>query len=189
MHPRDVPRSGSPGSHGGSDAAYLSFPAREEEGQVVSTKPPSFQTSTTRDRYTPGMDTAEGSQWDTRPVASHQSSLTSLEECEPTERLPQKALSRAGGSHTEVSVPVAWAQKTPWWVSSVPGHCSPWPFSCVTLLVCHCSCTHKPAHQSAFRPSVTSSPVACAHVTVCQSWDLVHNCASCLTVARVTGHR
>ncbi|XP_038191144.1 microtubule organization protein AKNA [Arvicola amphibius] len=74
---------------------------QEDEGQVVSMKPPSFQTSTTRDRYTPDMDTAEVPPRGTRPVSSHLSSLTSLEECGPTERLPRKALPRAGGSHTE----------------------------------------------------------------------------------------
>lgn len=131
---------------------FISFPAREDEGQVVSMKPPSFQTSMTGDRYTPCTDTAKVSQRGTRPVASHQSSLTSLEECGPTGRLPRNALPRPGGSHTEVSVLVAGAQKTSWCVSSVLGRCSPWPFSCVTLLVCHCSCSHKPAHQCHLHP-------------------------------------
>nr|XP_042127217.1 microtubule organization protein AKNA isoform X2 [Peromyscus maniculatus bairdii] len=74
---------------------------QEDEEQAVSVKPPGFRTSMARDRYTPGLDTAEGAQRRTRPMASHQSSLTSLEESGPAELLPRKALLRAGGSHTE----------------------------------------------------------------------------------------
>ncbi|KAL1777251.1 AT-hook-containing transcription factor isoform X1 [Sigmodon hispidus] len=74
---------------------------QEDEEQVVSMKPPSFRTSVAKDRYAPGLDTAEVAQRGTKPMASHQSSLTSLEESRPTEPLPRKALLRAGGSHTE----------------------------------------------------------------------------------------
>lgn len=74
---------------------------QEDEEQAVSVKPPGFRASMARDRYTPGLDTAEGAQRRTKPMASHQSSLTSLEESGPAELLPRKALLRAGGSHTE----------------------------------------------------------------------------------------
>lgn len=128
------PRSESPGSHGGrgggvSGMLFISSSAREDEEQAVSVKPPDFRTSMARDRYTPGLDTAEGAQRRTKPMASHQSSLTSLEESGPAELLPRKALLRAGGSHTEVSVPVGYAQKIPRCLSSFPGLCPPWPSS------------------------------------------------------------
>nr|XP_021505694.1 AT-hook-containing transcription factor isoform X1 [Meriones unguiculatus]XP_021505696.1 AT-hook-containing transcription factor isoform X1 [Meriones unguiculatus]XP_021505697.1 AT-hook-containing transcription factor isoform X1 [Meriones unguiculatus] len=74
---------------------------QEDEEWVVSMKPPSFRTSTTRERYTAGLNTAEVAQRGTRPMASHQSSLTSLEESGPSGLLPRKALLQAGRSHAE----------------------------------------------------------------------------------------
>lgn len=105
----------------------ISFPAREDEERVVSMKPPSFRTSMARDRCTPGLDTAEV-QRGTRPMASHQSSLTSLEESGPSGLLPRKALLQAGGSHAEVSVPVEWPEDSLVFELFLP-------FYCFTLLL------------------------------------------------------
>ncbi|KAL6067824.1 hypothetical protein STEG23_026945, partial [Scotinomys teguina] len=84
-----------------AEESHRAAAMQEDEEQVVSMKPPSFRTSMTRDSYTPGLDTAEVAQRGTKSMASHQSSLTSLEESGPTELLPRKTLLRAGGSHTE----------------------------------------------------------------------------------------
>ncbi|MEJ1282841.1 AT-hook transcription factor [Cricetulus griseus] len=73
---------------------------QEDEEQVVSMKLPSFRTSMATDRYAPGLDTAEVAQRGTKPIASHQSSIISLEENGPTELL-RKALLRTGTSHIE----------------------------------------------------------------------------------------
>ncbi|XP_021085792.1 microtubule organization protein AKNA isoform X3 [Mesocricetus auratus] len=75
--------------------------SQEEEEQAVSMQPPSSRTSMARDRYAPGLGAAEVTRRGTKPMASHQSSLTSLEENGPTELLPRKALLRAGAAHTE----------------------------------------------------------------------------------------
>ena len=105
-----IPRSGSPGSHGGSKTLFISFPAREDEEQMGPMKSPDFRPSMARDTYTPVLDTAEVAQRGTKAIVSHQSSLTSLEESRPSELLPRKALLRAGGPHTEVSVLVGWSE-------------------------------------------------------------------------------
>jgi hypothetical protein len=73
-------------------------------------KSPDFRPSMARDTYTPVLDTAEVAQRGTKAMVSHQSSLTSLEESRPSELLPRKALLRAGGPHTEVSVLVGWSE-------------------------------------------------------------------------------
>lgn len=109
---------------------FVSFPAREDEEQMQTMTSSNFRPSKARDRYTPVLDAAEAAQRGTKPMASHQSSLTSLEESRPSELLRHKALLRAGGPHTEVSVLVWWSED-PRCLSSVPGLCSPWLFSCV----------------------------------------------------------
>lgn len=107
------PKSRSPGSHGGSETLFLSFPDREDKEQMVSMKSSNFQPSMARNRYTPVLDTAGVAQGGTKPMPSHQSSLTSLEESRPSDLLPRKALLRAGGPHTEVSVLVGWSEGSP----------------------------------------------------------------------------
>ncbi|XP_031233490.1 microtubule organization protein AKNA isoform X2 [Mastomys coucha] len=74
---------------------------QEDKEQMASRKSPSIRLSMARDRYSPILDTAEVAQRGTKPMTSHQSSLTSLEESRPSGLLPRKALLRAGGPHTE----------------------------------------------------------------------------------------
>nr|XP_034357662.1 microtubule organization protein AKNA isoform X3 [Arvicanthis niloticus] len=74
---------------------------QEDEEQMPSMTSSNFQPSKARDRYTPVLDATEVAQRGTKPMASHQSSLTSLEESRPSELLRRKALLRAGGPHTE----------------------------------------------------------------------------------------
>lgn len=130
------PKSGSPGSHGGSEMLFISFPTREDKEQIASRKSPSIRSSMARDRYSPIPDTAEVVQRGTKPMTSHQSSLTSLEESRPSGLLPRKALLRAGGPHTEVSVLVEWSEDP-----LVSELCS-WPLLSLTLFMCprflHC---------------------------------------------------
>lgn len=135
---------------------FVSFPARADEEQMPSMMSPSFQPSVARNRYTAVLDTAEVAQQVTKPMTSHQSSLTSLEESRPSELLPRKVLLRAGGSHAEVSVLVGWC------LSSVPGLCSPWLLPDTAPV----SAAVKPAHQSAFEPSATC-PLLTASLQSC----------------------
>ncbi|XP_028635721.1 AT-hook-containing transcription factor isoform X2 [Grammomys surdaster] len=72
-----------------------------DEEQMPSMTSPNFRPSKARDRYTPVLDTEEVAQQGTKPMTSHQSSLTSLEESRSSEVLPRKALLQGGGPHTE----------------------------------------------------------------------------------------
>ncbi|XP_008588098.1 PREDICTED: AT-hook-containing transcription factor, partial [Galeopterus variegatus] len=82
----------------------------EAEEQMVSLKPPGFQTPAARDGHMPGLDKADAAPQGpgmppqspgTKSMASHQSSTTSLEGSGISERLPQKSLCQAGGPHLE----------------------------------------------------------------------------------------
>ncbi|XP_029396119.1 microtubule organization protein AKNA isoform X2 [Mus pahari] len=91
----------SPGEHPAQAEESHRDTTQEDDEQMGSMKSPSFRPPMARDRYTPVLDTAEVAQRGTKAMASHQSSLTSLEESRPSELLPRKALLRAGGPHTE----------------------------------------------------------------------------------------
>ncbi|XP_077000073.1 microtubule organization protein AKNA isoform X3 [Tamandua tetradactyla] len=78
---------------------------RETMEQVVSVKPPGFQTSVDRDGHPPGLGKAEAAPLGpgmlphpqtTKPTPSHQSSTTSLAGSGISERLPQKSFRPAG---------------------------------------------------------------------------------------------
>ncbi|XP_023386857.1 AT-hook-containing transcription factor isoform X2 [Pteropus vampyrus] len=85
-------------------------PLKETGEQMVSTKPPGFHAFMARDGHllepskakaappSPGRPPCPRG---TKPAASHQSSLTSLEGSGISEHLPQKSLCQAGGSHLE----------------------------------------------------------------------------------------
>lgn len=144
---------------------FVSFPAREDEEQMPSMASSNFQPSKARDRYTPVLDAAAVAQRGTKPMASHQSSLTSLEESRPSELLRRKALLRAGGPHTEVSVLVWWSEDP-----LMSESCS-WPLLSLALFMCPrflpdtvpvCAAV-KPAHQSACAtPLLPASLLSCA---------------------------
>ncbi|KAM5184123.1 microtubule organization protein AKNA isoform 4-T5 [Callospermophilus lateralis] len=77
---------------------------REAGEQMVPGKPPSFQTSTTRDGHISGLSKARAAPLGPAvpPAhAYHQSSLTSLEGSGISEHLPQKSLRHAGRPHPE----------------------------------------------------------------------------------------
>nr|KAF6483006.1 AT-hook transcription factor [Rousettus aegyptiacus] len=85
-------------------------PLKETGEQMVSTKPPGFHASMARDGHLlePGEAKAappgpgrSPCPRDSKPAASHQSSLTSLEGSGISEHLPQKSLCHAGGPHLE----------------------------------------------------------------------------------------
>uniref|UniRef100_A0A8C9PUW5 AT-hook transcription factor n=1 Tax=Spermophilus dauricus TaxID=99837 RepID=A0A8C9PUW5_SPEDA len=79
-------------------------PLQEAREQMVPGKPPSFQTSTTRDGHTSGLSKARAAHLEPAvpPAhAYHQSSLTSLEGSGISEHLPQKSLRHAGRPHPE----------------------------------------------------------------------------------------
>ena len=92
--------------------------ARETVEQMVSVKPAGFHASVARDGYLQDLDKVEAAPPPgpsrpphppgTKPLASHQSSLTSLEGSGLSEHLPQKSLHQAGGPHLEVSI-CAWS--------------------------------------------------------------------------------
>lgn len=109
---------------------FVSFPAREHEEQMPSMTSPNFRPSKARDRYTPVLDTDEVAQRATKPMTSHQSSLASLEENRSSELLPRKALLRAGGPHTEVSVLVGWSE------DPLMSELCSWPLLSLPLFMC-----------------------------------------------------
>lgn len=109
---------------------FVSFPARGDEEQMPSMTSPNFRPSKARDRYTPVLDTEEVAQQGTKPMTSHQSSLSSLEESRSSEVLPRKALLQGGGPHTEVSVLVGWSEDP-----AVSELCS-WPLFSLALFMC-----------------------------------------------------
>ncbi|XP_032128307.1 LOW QUALITY PROTEIN: microtubule organization protein AKNA-like [Sapajus apella] len=90
-------------------------PLEEATEQMESVKPPGFQTSLARDGHMSGLGKAEAAPPGpsmplharaphppgTKSAASHQSSMTSLEESGISERLAQKPLHQAGGPHLE----------------------------------------------------------------------------------------
>uniref|UniRef100_A0A8I4A482 AT-hook transcription factor n=1 Tax=Callithrix jacchus TaxID=9483 RepID=A0A8I4A482_CALJA len=85
-------------------------PLEEATEQMESVKPPGFQTSLARDGHMSGLGKAEAAPPGpsmpphppgTKSAASHQSSMTSLEGSGISERLAQKPLHQAGGSHLE----------------------------------------------------------------------------------------
>lgn len=94
-------RRASPGQHPAQAEERHRAAIQEDKEQMVSMKSSNFQPSMARNRYTPVLDTAGVAQGGTKPMPSHQSSLTSLEESRPSDLLPRKALLRAGGPHTE----------------------------------------------------------------------------------------
>lgn len=94
--------------------------AREAMEQMLSVKPPGFQTSLARDGHMSGVGKAEAAPPGpgmpphppgTKSAASHQSSMTSLEGSGISERLPQKPLHQGSGPHLEVSLHMGeWTQ-------------------------------------------------------------------------------
>ncbi|XP_047684944.1 microtubule organization protein AKNA isoform X1 [Prionailurus viverrinus] len=86
-------------------------PLKETVEQMVSVKPAGFHASVARDGYLQDLDKVEAAPppgpsrpphpRGTKPLASHQSSLTSLEGSGLSEHLPQKSLHQAGGPHLE----------------------------------------------------------------------------------------
>lgn len=153
-------------------------------------KPSSFRTSMARDRYTPGLNPAEVAQRGTKPMASHQSSLTSLEESGPSGLLPRKALLRAGGPHTEVSVLVHWPEgllvsklSLPFALTG-PFVISPFLHDTIPVaaaVACPPVSIWAQCHLQPC-PLLVASFQSCGsypYVTVCQSWGLVPNCAIC----------
>ncbi|XP_011947477.1 PREDICTED: AT-hook-containing transcription factor isoform X3 [Cercocebus atys] len=85
-------------------------PLEEATEQMLSVKPPGFQTSLARDGHMSGLGKAEAAPPGpgmpphppgTKSAASHQSSMTSLEGSGISERLPQKPLHQGCGPHLE----------------------------------------------------------------------------------------
>ncbi|XP_073872829.1 microtubule organization protein AKNA isoform X4 [Macaca fascicularis] len=85
-------------------------PLEEATEQMLSVKPPGFQTPLARDGHMSGLGKAEAAPPGpgmpphppgTKSAASHQSSMTSLEGSGISERLPQKPLHQGCGPHLE----------------------------------------------------------------------------------------
>lgn len=139
-------------------------------GQSVSMKAAGFRASMAGDGHQLGLGQAEAAppgpgrpphSRGTKPAASHQSSLTSLEGSGISERLAQKSLRQAGG-HLEVGDQ---GHGLSLWELSAP---RPLLTQFLLGMSAPVAASHHPAQQTGLRPSATSLPSPPSVLSLCQ---------------------